>query len=286
MCYGVPLYRQGMTSAEQPGREQSIRMMGANLWQRSTLTANNGVYYIDTAAGPTKQADSPFKNIFEPDRTYYVLFVYATPTTHQTYQLYVGNGLAANWADQNVFLARVFPGTGNYQITDDRMTWPPGWVRMYDPGTGILTVTIDMGFDQFKTEFARAQLDFCQPASFCTLLAPVQPPGGPTGSGCQCNPNSDFVDICRDNDLCGKWAGKDVDWPDGGAYAFGLKFPPACQSPGQQGCFVADDQDHRPMPRCLRQSDPGWNAPLIRAPDALLGACATTPIPPAQFCAG
>ena len=53
MCYGVPLYRQGLTSQEQqPGREQSIRMMGANLWQRSTLTANNGVYYIDTAAGP------------------------------------------------------------------------------------------------------------------------------------------------------------------------------------------------------------------------------------------
>src|SRR4029077_11103835 len=111
MCYGVPLYRQGLTSAEQTGREQSIRMMGGNLWQRSTLTANNGVYYIDTAAGPIKQAGSPHKNIFEADRTYYVLFVYATPTTHQTYQLYVGTGLAENWADQNVFLARVFPST-------------------------------------------------------------------------------------------------------------------------------------------------------------------------------
>src|SRR5262249_54557447 len=73
MCYGVPLYRQGLISAEQPGREQSIRMMGGNLWQRSTLTPNNGVYYIDTAAGPTKQAASPHKNIFEADRTYYVL---------------------------------------------------------------------------------------------------------------------------------------------------------------------------------------------------------------------
>jgi hypothetical protein len=41
------------------------------------------------------------------------------------------------------------------------------------------------------------------------------------------------------------------------------------------------------MPRCLRQkSDPGWNTPLIRAPDDLLGACAATPIPAAQFCAG
>jgi hypothetical protein len=273
MCYGVPLYRQGLTSAEQPSTH-AIRMMGGDLWQRSTLTANNGVYYMDTAAGPTKQAGSEKKNIFEADRTYYVLFVYATPTTHQTYQLWVGAGLPANWAEQNenVWLARAFPGDANFKITDNRTTWPPGWLRTYDPGTGILTVTIDMGFDQFKAEFARAHQDFCQPASFCTFGS----------KGCQCNQNSDFLDICEDNDLCGKWAGKDVDWPSGtdpygGAYAFGLKFP---------STFVADDQDHRPTPRCLRQSDPGWNAPLIRAPDELLGDCADTPIDPPKFCAG
>jgi hypothetical protein len=136
-----------------------------------------------------------------------------------------------------------------------------------------------------QTEFAKAQQDFCQPASFCTLGT----------KGCECNPSSDFSKICEDNDLCAKWAGKDVDWPSGtsgtnprgGAYAFGLKFPPACKSRGQPGCFVADDQDHRPAPPCLHQSDPGWNAPLIRAPNKdLLGDCATTPIPPAQFCAG
>jgi hypothetical protein len=125
-----------------------------------------------------------------------------------------------------------------------------------------------MGFDQFKTEFAKAQLDFCQPASFCTL----------GNEGCKCNPNNDFVDICKDNDFCGKWAGKDVDWPYGGAYAFGLKFP---------STFVADDQNHRPMPRCLgKKSDPGWNAPLVRAPDELLGDCADTPIDPPKFCQG
>jgi len=269
MCYGVPLYRQGLTSAEQPNTH-AIRMMGGDLWQRSTLTANNGVYYMDTAAGPTKQADSPKKNIFEADRTYYILFVYATPTTHQTYQLWVGAGLPADWAEQNVWLARVFPETANFRIItkdDDRM-WPPGWERTYDPGTGILTVTIDMGFEPFKTEYLMAQQHFCLPTSFCTLAE---------DKGCKCNPKSDFVDICEDNDLCGKWAGKDVDWPDGGVYAFRLKFP---------STFVADDQDHRPTPRCLRQSDPGWNAPLIRAPDELLGDCAETPIDPPKFCPG
>jgi len=68
-------------------------------------------------------------------------------------------------------------------------------------------------------------------------------------TGCECNKTGAFLEICEDKDLCGKWAGKDVDWPDGGAYAFGLKFP---------STFVADDQDHRPTPRCLRRSEPGW----------------------------
>ena len=86
-CYGVPLYRQGLTSGESMDGTQAIRMMGTNLWQRGTLTANNGVYYVDTAAGPVKQMASPFKNIFEASRTYYVLFVYATPATHQVYQM-------------------------------------------------------------------------------------------------------------------------------------------------------------------------------------------------------
>ncbi len=276
-CYGVPLYRQGLTSGEQFGGTQAIRMMGANLWQRSTLTANNGIYYIDTAAGPMKQASSPFKNIFEADRTYYVLFIYATPTTHQVYQLYVGAGLDPGYAETNVFLTRVFPGSSHFQFTDDRNTWPQGWLRVYDSTTGILTVTVDMGFDTFKTEFAQAQRDFCQPASFCKAR---DLPLGSRKKDCVCNEDGDFAKICKDNDLCGQWAGKDVDWPDGGVYGFGVTFP------GPEK-FVADDQDHRPLgppAGCIRQSAPGWNAPLIRAQGKLLGACADTPIPPARFC--
>jgi hypothetical protein len=168
-CYGVPLYRQGLTRGEQMGGGQAIRMMGGNLWQRSTLTANNGTFYIDTAAGPGKQAKSLFKNIFEANRTYYVLFVYATPTTHQVYQMYLGTGLSADYAEKNVFLSRVFPGGSHFNITDDVETWPAGWSRTYDATTGILTVTIDMGFEQFKAEFEQAKHDFCLPASFCKL---------------------------------------------------------------------------------------------------------------------
>ena len=99
-CYGVPLYRQGLIRGESSDATQAIRMMGGNLWQRSTLTANNGVYYLDTAAGPVKQMASPFKNIFEASRTYYLLFVYATQTTHQVYQLWLGAGLPMDYADR------------------------------------------------------------------------------------------------------------------------------------------------------------------------------------------
>jgi hypothetical protein len=268
-CYGVPLYRQGLNSTERMDGTQAIRMMGANLWQRSTLTANNGIYYLDTTAGSGKQAATPNKNIFEENRTYYLLFVYATPSTHQMYQLYLKPGLAANYADRNVFLTRVFPNVSHFDFRDDFQTWPPGWVRAYDTTKGILTVTIDMGFEQFRKEFEQAREDFCQPPSFCTF----------SGNRCRCNDDGDFEKICKDNDICGRWAGKDIDWPAGGVYGFGVRFPDG---------FVADDQDHRPAPPpggCVRQTDAGWDVPLVYTKDALRGACKGTPISPRQFCA-
>ncbi len=268
-CYGVPLYRQGLNSTERRDGTQAIRMMGANLWQRSTLTANNGVYYLDTTAGAGKQAASPNKNIFEPNRTYYLVFIYATPSTHQVYQMYLKPGLPTDYADRNVFLTRVFPNVSHFDFRDNLQLWPEGWVRAYDPATGILTVTIDMGFATFRNEFEQARKDFCQPPSFCKL----------DGNRCRCNEDGDFVNICKDNDICGRWAGKDIDWPDGGAYGFGVRFPDG---------FVADDQDHRPAPPpggCIRQTDRGWDVPLAHTKDKLLGACKDTPITPPQFCA-
>jgi len=59
-CFGVPLYRQRLRSGEAKGDVQRIQMMGANLWQRSSLTADNGVYYIDTTVGAARQTkDTP-----------------------------------------------------------------------------------------------------------------------------------------------------------------------------------------------------------------------------------
>ena len=55
-CYGVPILRQYLNNGEQTGLAQEIRMAAMNLSQRSNLTVNNGVYYIDTSVGTSNQA--------------------------------------------------------------------------------------------------------------------------------------------------------------------------------------------------------------------------------------
>ena len=294
-CYGVPIYRQNLTDGEaRDPTLQSIRMMGANEWQRNVLTNNYGTYYIDTASGATAQSASQTKNIFEANKTYYVFLVYAKPTTHQTYQMWIGKGssftppLTSDWAKNNVFMTRVFPNTINFQTFDQPPSgnWPSTWQRDYDPDTGILTVTLDMSFTGFQTNFAKAETDFCLPYSFCTLQS----------GQCVCNPADRDYKLCRQtiggktSDICTDWAGKDVDWPasstdtiygvSGGAYGFGLKFPNG---------FVADSLDHRPPSPCVMQADTGWNIPLVQAKLNPADACYNTPTqyPPGSplFCA-
>jgi hypothetical protein len=263
-CFGVPLYRQRLRGGEAEGDVQRIQMMGANLWQRSSLTTDDGVYYIDTAAGPAAQAASPFKNVFEAGSTYYVFFVYAKPTTSQTYQLWVGPGQPINFADTNVFLTRVLPNISHFEFRDDTKTWPSTWIRQYDPTTGILTVTVDMSFDAFQDQFKDAERDFCLPASFCEL----------ENGACSCADGPNAA-LCKDSNICGRYAGKDIDWPDGGAYGFGIKFP---------SNFSPDDANHRPQASCIKTTDAGWNTPLVRVRAKLAGDCSDTPIPEARFC--
>jgi hypothetical protein len=255
----VPLIRQNLNNGETVDPNlQGIRMMGANEWQRNALTNNYGTYYIDTASNAAAQSGSPVKNIFEANHTYYVFLVYAKPTTHQTYQMWVGPGLPDNWAETNVFMTRVFPSTINFQTFDQTpaASWPSTWERKYDKLTGILTVTVDMNFTDFTTNFAQAKQDFCLPYSFCTLQS----------NKCVCNPADRDFQLCNANNICGAWAGKDIDWPSkandpvlgpvNGAYGFGLRFPSG---------FSADGQDHRPAPACVMQADTGWNIPLVQA---------------------
>ena len=114
-CYGVPLYRQGLTEQEKNGPPMpsaiptpSIRLMGQDQAQRSSLTVNNATYYIDTtldAAGQTAPPRASVSNVFEAGNTYYTYFLFAKPTRSRpincTWQ-------GSNWKpDTNVKMVRV-----------------------------------------------------------------------------------------------------------------------------------------------------------------------------------
>jgi cell migration-inducing and hyaluronan-binding protein len=90
-CYGVPLYRQNLVSSDN-GAAPYIRMAGQGTWQRSSLTVNNGIYYIDSAVSQATQQKwgAGNYNVFQAGQTYYTFLLFAKPTTIQTYQIYVG----------------------------------------------------------------------------------------------------------------------------------------------------------------------------------------------------
>ena len=145
-CYGVPLYRQFLTGNDgtngQPRtgewitwvdkkcdtpnppdpvqcRFPFVRMGGQATYQRSSLTANHGAYYIDTTVPRDIQYGSaempsgePFTtivpcefnpngpcqprsvNVFQGEQTYTVYFLYTKSGAHatqQSYQVYVGD---------------------------------------------------------------------------------------------------------------------------------------------------------------------------------------------------
>jgi hypothetical protein len=276
-CYGVPLERQLLTSEDSADLSTTgIRMAGMALSQRSMMTLNNAVYYIDTTVSQTEQAKTASHlNVFNAGDTYYVFFLYAKPSTKQTYQIYVGSGLnigdSMNAGDVSIVRANIsgLPIT----FTPGPVDWGSvGWTKSYNSGTGILTVSVDMS--SFAGEFAATKNDFCQPPTFCTL----------TGNTCGCSTSlpSDQLAACQAGNICGKWAGKDIDCPKNGCLGFSFKLP----NPG----FVADNlggivqpKGHRPEPSCFPNAAP-WNVSLTNASADVAGSCSTTPIDNPKFC--
>ena len=99
-CFGVPLYRQYLTDEElkeDPLPKPVIRMMGQSSGQRSTLTLNHGLYYMDTSNNCEKQGKclppEPTQHgvsVFQADQTYYVYFVYGRASTQLSYDIWIG----------------------------------------------------------------------------------------------------------------------------------------------------------------------------------------------------
>jgi cell migration-inducing and hyaluronan-binding protein len=334
-CYGVPLYRQFLTGADKNDREAKtwydlkcdvdktqeacrwpfVRMGGQSTYQRSTLTANHGTYYVDTSVsrdqqwkkekfsdiipcdvketGPCQQRSV---NVFEGGKTYYMFFLYAKQSTQQTYQIYVGPGFNVK---TDVKAVRAYLNTLPVERFDNA-TWPAAWGDPHYndevacansvPKTNcyILQVTIDMkGQTDLNTSPDNPSL--CLPHKFCKQ----------TGSTCGCalaaddpliKANPGMADVGDKPGLCtlacSEWSVKDLDFPSTGPLGFAFKLP-------SNPKFIPDDQSlsHRPFPTLFPtkpdSGKPDWLTTFIRTstlPDKESGACYYSKIPGAADC--
>jgi hypothetical protein len=212
-CFGIPLYRLYALPGETA--PVSIRMAGQATAQRSSLTMNGGRYYIDTtvSADDQRRAGAGLLNVFRGGETYYTMLLFATPQTRQTYQMYVGPGF--NPAT-DVFVARGNLGVSPVSFTKGE-PWPTTWPQpQYDAASGLLTVTVDMSFSEFQSQYNATKARKCAPKSFCSL-----------NSAGECGSSLDPADplYTESTAVCSRWAGKDIDCPADGCYAFGVTLP-------------------------------------------------------------
>jgi cell migration-inducing and hyaluronan-binding protein len=329
-CYGVPLYRQFLTGNDgkdgNPATREwahwfaakcdknrntprcrwpFMRMAGANIYQRNTLTVNHGTYFLDTSVPrdvqygnvTAKTVGEQFNNItpcdvaekdhckprsvnvFTAGQTYYVFFLYAKPSTEQTYQIYVGNGFETgsvmgvqmNISGAPVSLAQTFPTR-------------PTWLKEPTVDNGILTVNVD-----FKgvTDLEPTADNLCQPKTFCQVKKSTQPNeksrcvSALVNSGDNKDPllvaNSALEDEV--NKVCGTWAVKDLDCPKDGCFGFSFKLPSKFLD--DPPATIAGPAPYRPAPNMFPTTNapgqPDWKAKFERtttAPDnAAKGAC-------------
>ena len=245
-CYGVPLYRENLIPGEIETSPMGvpIRLMGQANFQRSSLTVNNGRYYIDTspslAAQKAIQSNISLFNVFRKHGSYYVFLLFAKPTTKQTYDIYVGPGFDKTKMD-DLWLTRVkLPSSYEFQKPQPF----PQDMATYNGTTGVLSVTMDMSkFPNFATEFAGEKENQCQPKTFCKWVA--NPMAGE--DNCQCAdsifspPTSSFqaAECSKTKGIC-SWSTKDTDCPLGGCYGFGVKLT---------GDFQTSDSPPAPAPQ-------------------------------------
>jgi hypothetical protein len=263
-CYGVPLYRLDLTGQET-GQTPFITMMGAAIGQRDTLTVNNGSYYIDTTVSQTAQqnAGANYTNFtsFSPGSTYYTFLLYAKPTTVQTYEMYVGTGLA----DTTGLLSAVQVNKNVTPFSATTITWPANWTQNYNATTGVLTVSMNLAGMDFSAPSA-----FCQPSNFCTG----------TASSCSCalkptDPTYTPSIFAQCQAACSTWSVKDLDCPDAGCYGFSVTLPSS---------FSNATHITPPTPSCF-PNDGNWNAGF-GLPNVNSGGCKYPSLPASDFCSG
>ena len=214
----------------------AIRMMGQGTGQRSTLTVNHGKYYIDDQVTSRRKmaAGATNLNVYLPGQTYYTYFVYAKPSLHQSYQMFVGYGLNKNMVIGSVHQFRVILNDASY-VFNPADADPSFLTVTYDDrplptGTGLVTIEVNLSAyaDEFKTDTPQ----FCQPRSYCA----------PKGDQCACAPGTE----CTDDSVCA-WGIHDIDCPIKGCFSYGITLPGSFMTgiakPAIPGKFT-DDPDY------------------------------------------
>jgi G8 domain len=294
---GVPIYRQLINAGEAVGENQVKRMMGQNNFQRSGLTVDNGMYYIDTNLSKKQQTDAGAKslNTFVANGVYDLYFVYAKANSKQTYLMYVGKKLPENFAATNVKFGYVDITTDTYRFAAaNGGTLPAKWSSKYTPSTGILRLVMDMSglpddFDltkfnpNVKPPTSLGQT-LCQPATMCMWN---------NTSGCTCNPASPYASLCNQKNPLGQtvcsWSVKDLDCPIRGCPSFQITFPSNFEADGTNQRPVTFNSPPPPAaPDLVRFSeDPNfkWNVPYFLPPSSISGAdCNYTQQPGSGSC--
>jgi hypothetical protein len=211
-CRGVPLYREYLTTDEVNNNTRpQIRMMGQATGQRSTLSLNRAHYYLDTSQTCTSQGQCPKclkiengvctmwgpinfnPSTFLAGHTYYMYLLYATATTKQQYDIYVGTG--ATQGNLNVAAVWVNPNGNQISNPTDGSYIVPDYTKL---DQGILRVTMDLTGQ--GPAFNNSKQFFCRPKSYCSVNNGV----------CGCNPANKDCDPAA-NDC--KWGPNDIDCP-------------------------------------------------------------------------
>jgi len=206
-CYGVPMYRQDLLPDLDQGVAKSIRMMGQKTGQRSTLTVNHGTYYMDTAVDSAVNQNS---NLFRENQTYYLFLIFATDTTEQTYQFYVGENTSFDPASIQMVQADIRQNPVGFKIAQPL---PPGRARWLnnDKATakGVVEVLLKVSdLPDVATKIKTATKDKCLPATYCSWNAATNTCVDAKGSDAAC-----------------RWSGAHPDCPDGGCIGIVFTLP-------------------------------------------------------------
>jgi hypothetical protein len=233
-CTGITLFRQDLLPNSDGSVPRSIRMMGQNTGQRSTLTANHGTYYLDTG----RAGDTPFKE----NETYYLFLIFAKLDTEQTYRFFVGENTSFDPASIQMIQANI---DKNPIIFGNSQPLPAG--RAKSLAKGVVEVTLNVSdFPDVAKKYQDAKQKKCQPATYCAWNAAANNGAGACEDK---NPRDPAVKdaVCR-------WGNADLHCPDGGCIGIVFTMPTGFKT-------LANPDSVRPAAVCLPKAAP-WDVSL------------------------